>query len=553
MAARGRAGGICSPEISILITYRQFSPIKIYLYPMSITVQIAILPRQQEDLDYILELALEKEKLRRESVGDWRIRKRSIDARRRPIKINLQIELWLKGEKREIIPPFIPQNVQDSKKIAIIGAGPAGLYAALRALEAGLKPIVFERGKDVRERRRDLAAINKLQIVNPESNYCFGEGGAGTYSDGKLYTRSKKRGNVLKALEWFVHFGADEDILVDAHPHIGTNKLPKIIAAMREAIIENGGEVHFHSKMTDIKIKDGAIEAIQINDREWLEFENVILATGHSARDIYYLLHEKNIKIEAKGFAIGVRAEHPQELINHIQYHGEDDNPYLPPASYSLVEQVDGFGVYSFCMCPGGIIAPCATEQEEVVTNGWSPSKRNNPYANSGIVVSVAPEDLPNYKKDDPFVCLDYQKYVEKRCWEAGGKTQMVPAQRMIDFVEGKISTDFPKTSYQPGIVSADLNEVLPPLLAKKLKKAFLLFGKKMKGYYTNEAVLHAPESRTSSPISIPRDPITLEHVEIKGLYPCGEGAGYAGGIISAAIDGINCVDAIVKKESLLA
>ncbi len=518
---------------------------------MSRMVQIAILPRQQEDLDYILELALEKEKLRREVIGEWRIRKRSIDARRRPIKLNLQIELWLKGEKREIIPPFIPQNVQDSKKIAIIGAGPAGLYAALRAIEAGLKPIVFERGKDVRERRRDLAAINKLQIVNPESNYCFGEGGAGTYSDGKLYTRSKKRGNVLKAMEWFVHFGADEDILVDAHPHIGTNKLPKIIAAMREAIIENGGEIHFNSKLTDLKIKDAAIEAIQINDGEWLEFEHVILATGHSARDIYYLLHDKNIKIEAKGFAIGVRAEHPQELIDHIQYHGEDDNPYLPPASYSLVEQVDGFGVYSFCMCPGGIIAPCATEQEEVVTNGWSPSKRNNPYANSGIVVSVAPTDLPNYKKDDPFVCLDFQKMVEKRCWEAGGRTQMVPAQRMIDFVEGRISTDFPKTSYQPGIVSADLNEVLPPLLSKKLKKAFVLFGKKMKGYYTNDAVLHAPESRTSSTISIPRDPVTLEHIEISGLYPCGEGAGYAGGIISAAIDGINCVDAIMKKEEL--
>lgn len=514
-------------------------------------VQIAVLPRQQEDLDYILELALEKQKLRRENIGEWRIRKRSIDARRRPIKISLQIEMWPKGEKREVIPPFIPQNVGNSKKIAIIGAGPAGLYAALRAVEAGLRPIVFERGKDVRERRRDLAAINKDHIVNPESNYCFGEGGAGTYSDGKLYTRSKKRGNILKAMEWFVHFGAEEDILVDAHPHIGTNKLPKIITAMREAIIENGGEVHFNSKMTDIKIKDAAIEAIQINEGEWLEFNNVILATGHSARDIYYLLHRKNIRIEARGFALGVRVEHPQELINHIQYHGADDNPYLPPASYTLVEQVDGFGVYSFCMCPGGIIAPCATEQEEVVTNGWSPSKRNNPYANSGIVVTVAPSDLPNYKKDDPFVCLDYQKDVEKRCWEAGGKTQKVPAQRMIDFVEGKISTDFPKTSYQPGIVAADLNEVLPPLLSEKLKKAFVLFGKKMKGYYTNEAVLHAPESRTSSPISVPRDPLTFEHIEIRGLYPCGEGAGYAGGIISAAIDGINCVDAIVRKEGL--
>ena len=514
-------------------------------------VQIAVLPRQQEDLEYILELALKKQKLRKEGIADWRIRKRSIDARRRPIKINLQIELWLKGEERVRIPPFIPKNVSSAKKIAIIGAGPAGLYAALRSVEAGLKPIVYERGKDVRERRRDLAAINKNDIVNPESNYCFGEGGAGTYSDGKLYTRSKKRGNVLKAMEWFVHFGADEDILVNAHPHIGTNKLPKIITAMREAIIENGGEVHFNSKLTDIKVEEGGIEAIQINEGAWYQFDYVILATGHSARDIYYMLHDKNITIEAKGFAIGVRVEHSQELIDHIQYHGEDDNPYLPPASYSLVEQVDGFGVYSFCMCPGGIIAPCATEQEEVVTNGWSPSKRNNPYANSGIVVTVAPSDLPNYKEDDPFVCLNYQKEVERRCWEAGGRTQKVPAQRMIDFVEGTISTDFPKTSYQPGIVAADLNKVLPTLLSEKLKKAFVLFGKKMKGYYTNEAVLHAPESRTSSPISIPRDSVTFEHIEIEGLYPCGEGAGYAGGIISAAIDGINCVDAIVKKEGL--
>lgn len=516
---------------------------------MSIIVQIAVSPQQLEDLDFILGLALKKEKLRKKEIGDWRIRKRSIDARNSRIKINLQIELWLFEELREQIPPYIPQKVHNAKKVAIIGAGPAGLYAALRAVEAGFKPVVFERGKDVRERRRDLAIINKLQKVNPESNYCFGEGGAGTYSDGKLYTRSKKRGNVLKALEWFVHFGADEDILVDAHPHIGTNKLPKIIASMREEIIKNGGEVHFNSKLTDIKINDAAIQAIQINNEKWFEFDNVILATGHSARDIYYLLHHKNIKIEAKGFAIGVRVEHQQTLINHIQYQKEYDNPYLPPASYSLVEQVDGFGVYSFCMCPGGIIAPCATEQDEVVTNGWSPSKRNNPYANSGIVVSVKPTDLPNYKKDDPFVCLDFQKYVEKRCWEAGGKTQKVPAQRMMDFVEGKVSTDFPKTSYQPGIVAADLNEVLPALLAEKLKKAFVAFGKKKNGYYTNEAVLHAPESRTSSTISVPRDPITLEHVEIKGLYPCGEGAGYAGGIISAAIDGINCVDAIVRKQ----
>lgn len=495
-----------------------------------------------------MDVALEKAGLRKNDISDWRIRKRSIDARREPIKINLQIEFWLRNEQREIIPPFIPKDVSDARSIAIIGAGPAGLYAALRAIEAGIKPVIFERGKDVKARRRDLAIINKEQIVNPESNYCFGEGGAGTYSDGKLYTRSKKRGNVLKAMEWFVHFGADPDILVDAHPHIGTNKLPKIIIAMREAILENGGEVRFHSKLTDLKLEEDRIVGIQVNHDQWLPFSDVILATGHSARDIFYLLHDKKITIEAKAFAIGVRVEHQQELIDSIQYHGDADNPYLPPASYALVEQVDGMGVYSFCMCPGGIIAPCATEQEEVVTNGWSPSKRNNPYANSGIVVSVEPKDLPNYNKNDPFVCLDFQKEVEKACWEAAGKTQQVPAQRMIDFVEGRVSSDLPKTSYQPGIVSVDLNKILPSLLSKRLKKAFLSFGRKMKGYYTNEAVLHAPESRTSSPISIPRHPETLEHIEVKGLYPCGEGAGYAGGIISAAIDGINCVDAIVKK-----
>ncbi|WP_416448401.1 NAD(P)/FAD-dependent oxidoreductase [Leeuwenhoekiella sp. A2] len=515
---------------------------------MSRLVQISILPQQQEDHNYIFELALEKSKFRKSQIQDWRIRKRSIDARNEPVKLMLQVELWKIGENRVKISPFVPKNVASAKEIAIIGAGPAGLYAALRAIEGGLKPIIFERGKDVRSRRRDLAKINKEQTVNPESNYCFGEGGAGTYSDGKLYTRSKKRGNVLKAMEWFVHFGADPDILVDAHPHIGTNKLPKIITAMREAIIEAGGEVHFDSKFTDLQIENNQIKAIQINDENWLSFDEVILATGHSARDIFYLLHKKGIKIEAKAFALGVRIEHQQSLIDSIQYYGDNDNPYLPPASYSLVEQVDGLGVYSFCMCPGGIIAPCATNQEEVVTNGWSPSKRNNPYSNSGIVVSIEPADLPNFSPDNPFVCLDFQKEVERACWEAAGKTQRVPAQRMIDFVEKRVSNDFPKTSYQPGIVSVDLNEVLPPLIAKRLRKAFIAFGKKMKGYYTNDAVLHAPESRTSSPVSIPRDPVSLEHIHIKGLCPCGEGAGYAGGIISAAIDGINCVDAILKK-----
>lgn len=515
---------------------------------MSTLVQIAVTPEQLDNSGFILKNALQKANINEKNISDWRIRKRSIDARQSNVKINLQVEIWKADEIREVIPSFVPQNVAQKLEIVIIGAGPAGYYAALRAIEAGLKPIIFERGKEVRDRRRDLAKINKEHIVNPESNYCFGEGGAGTYSDGKLYTRSKKRGNVLKALEWFVHFGADADILVDAHPHIGTNKLPQIIVAMREEIINSGGEIHFNSKLTDFKIENNEVAAVEINSEKWHLAKHVILATGHSARDIFYLLHSKNIKIEAKAFAIGVRVEHPQELINKIQYHKDGENPHLPPASYSLVEQVDEMGVYSFCMCPGGIIAPCATAQEEVVTNGWSPSKRNNPFANSGIVVSVEPKDLPNYEKNDPFVCLDFQKKVEYDCWVAAGKTQKVPAQRMVDFVEGRISKDFPKTSYLPGITSLDLSEVLPKLLSKRLKVAFAEYGKKMKGFYTNEAVLHAPESRTSSPVSIPRNAETLEHIEIAGLYPCGEGAGYAGGIISAAIDGINCVDAILVK-----
>jgi uncharacterized FAD-dependent dehydrogenase len=518
---------------------------------MSALVQIVIKPQQQEDLEFIYRLGLQKAKLNPNEVIDWRIRKRSLDARKASIKLNVQLEFWKVGEVREVAQAWRAKTVNPEKKVAIIGAGPAGLYAALRAIEAGITPVVFERGKDVRARRRDLAAINKAQTVNPESNYCFGEGGAGTYSDGKLYTRSKKRGNVLKALEWLVHFGASDDILVEAHPHIGTNKLPAIITAMREAVIAHGGAVHFNAKLTDIKIENNSIKGLEINGDTWHDFSEVVLATGHSARDIFYLLHKRGVTIAAKPFALGVRVEHTQELINDIQYHGDHQNPYLPPASYALVEQVDGMGVYSFCMCPGGIIAPCATEKEEVVTNGWSPSKRNNPYANSGIVVSVAPEDLPNYMENDPFVCLDFQKKVEYDCWVAGGKTQQVPAQRMVDFVQGKTSTDFPKTSYQPGIVSVNLAEVLPPLIAKRLQKAFVKFGRKMKGYYTNNAVLHAPESRTSSPVSIPRHPDSLEHIAIKGLYPCGEGAGYAGGIISAAIDGINCVDAIAQKWDL--
>lgn len=508
---------------------------------MSEQIQIQLLPEEVKN-DALIRQKL-REKVNSENF-EFVWRKRSIDARKTQIKLNCTFEVYFKGETIPNTEIFQPKKVNDSPRVAIIGAGPAGIFAALRCLESGLKPIIFERGKDVRSRRRDLAVLNKESIVNPESNYCFGEGGAGTYSDGKLYTRSKKRGDVEKALKWFVHFGANEDILVDAHPHIGTNKLPQIIVAMREEIIKWGGEVHFDAKLTDLIVEDQRIKGIEINGSEKQEFDNVILATGHSARDIFYLLHKKGIKIDAKSFALGVRIEHTQNLIDKIQYHGRLNDEFLPPASYSLVSQVNGRGVYSFCMCPGGIIAPCATEQDEVVTNGWSPSKRNNPYSNSGIVVSISPEDFPG-KEHDPFVCLDFQKEIEHRAWLAAGKTQKVPAQRMLDFVQKKKSVDFPRSSYQPGIVSVEMDEIFPPFVAERLRQAFIDFGKKMKGYLTNDAVLHAPESRTSSPVSIPRNSETCEHVEIKGLFPCAEGAGYAGGIISAAIDGMKCVNEI--------
>ena len=514
---------------------------------MSQVIQFQVTPEQAKNEVFI------KNRIKDElniSNSDFQFvwRKRSIDARKSAIKINCSVEIYLDGEEIPSEKYYCSQNVSNSPEICIIGSGPAGLFAALHAIELGLKPIFFERGKDVRSRRRDLAKLNKESIVNGESNYCFGEGGAGTYSDGKLYTRSKKRGDVLKALKWFVHFGADDDILVDAHPHIGTNKLPHIIVAMREEIINSGGEVHFDSKLTDLIIENGEIKGVEINSEYKRICDNVILATGHSARDIFELLHRKGLQLKAKSFALGVRVEHQQEFIDKIQYSGRLNDEYLPPASYSLVTQVDGQGVYSFCMCPGGIIAPCATSEGEVVTNGWSPSKRNNPYSNSGIVVTVNPEDLPNYSKDNPFIALDFQKSVEKMCWEAAGKTQKVPAQCLKDFVDGKVSNSFPRSSYVPGLASVDLNKILPSFIAKRLRKAFVDFDKKMKGFLTNDAVLHAPESRTSSPVQIPRDEVTLEHPDLVGLYPCAEGAGYAGGIISAAIDGMKCVDAIKLK-----
>ncbi|MDX2362701.1 MAG: FAD-dependent oxidoreductase [Crocinitomicaceae bacterium] len=511
---------------------------------MALQVQFQSTPEQAKDDDFLRKRIKEELNLTNTDF-QFKWKKRSIDARQRQVKVNCSFNVFVDGEAIPKLNVFTPQDVSEGKSIAIIGSGPAGLFAALKAIELGLKPIVFERGKDVRSRRRDLAILNKESIVNPESNYCFGEGGAGTYSDGKLYTRSKKRGDVQKALELFVHFGATEDILVDAHPHIGTNKLPEIIIAMREAIIEHGGEVKFESKITNILAKEGKVKGVEVNGAQQLDFDNVILATGHSARDIFKMIHKNGWTINSKPFALGVRIEHPQDLIDKIQYRGRVSDEFIPPASYSLVTQVNNRGVYSFCMCPGGIIAPCATEQGEVVTNGWSPSKRNNPFANSGIVVSISPDDFDD---KGPFVCLDFQQSVEQACWEAAGKTQKVPAQRLIDFVEGRKSKDLPKTSYQPGLCNADLNDVLPPLVRDPLRKAFKEFGQKMNGFYTNEAVLHAPESRTSSPVQIPRGK-DLQHPDVKGLYPCAEGAGYAGGIISAAIDGMKCITAIYEAE----
>lgn len=520
---------------------------------MKKTFTLQLSPQEAYDQDTFRQVVLKKAGLNADE-KDCSVRqvKRSIDARGRNVKINVEAELFFKETPTpRFDPPTQYKSVKNSDPIIIVGAGPAGLFAALRAIELGVKPIVIERGKDVQSRRRDLAAINKEHIVNPDSNYCFGEGGAGTYSDGKLYTRSKKRGDVRRIMEILVAHGATEEILVDAHPHIGTNKLPVLVTKLRESILDAGGEVLFDTRVEDFIIEENELKGVVTQDGEKIHGLGVILATGHSARDIFELLHSKKVLIEAKPFALGVRIEHSQNLIDQIQYHCEvDRGPYLPASSYSLVQQTQfkgkQRGVFSFCMCPGGFIVPAATSPGELVVNGMSPSRRDSKFANSGMVVAVELEDLPKYQKYGPLAAMHFQAEIEKKAWEVGGKTQVAPAQRMMDFVQRKSSSSLLDTSYQPGLASSNMDDVLPDFIAERMRFAFKAFGQKMKGYLTNEAQLIGVESRTSSPVRVPRDRESFEHPELKRLYPCGEGAGYAGGIVSAAMDGERCAEKLI-------
>jgi uncharacterized protein len=510
------------------------------------TVEIKLLPKEAADQAAVERRAADVAGVSPAKVDAVHVLKRSIDARGSQPFYRLRVEVF-SGETFEGEPALLDnlRDVSQSKEVIIVGAGPAGYFAALELIELGLKPVVFDRGKDVRSRRRDLRAIQQFDTVNPNSNYCFGEGGAGTYSDGKLYTRSHKRGDIYKALKLFVEHGADPDILIDAHPHIGSNKLPQIVTNIRETILHYGGEVHFDSQVTDFIIDNQTIKGVVVNHSTERLGEAVILATGHSARDIYYLLHQKNVLIQAKPFALGVRVEHPQALIDKIQYGQSPRDEFLPASSYRLACQVGDRGVFSFCMCPGGLVVPAATAPGEIVVNGMSMSRRDSAYANSGTVVQVELNDLKGFEKNGSFSTLAFQQSVEQAMFNFGDGSQKAPAQRMTDFISKKTSSTLPGTSYIPGLISAPLHDILPDFIYQRLHKGIQEFGQKMKGYFTEEANVIATESRTSSPVRIPRNNDTLMHVEVAGLFPSGEGAGYAGGIISAAMDGQNVARAV--------
>ena len=520
--------------------------------------QLRVLPQQAATESFLKTYVANEKGIDARSITHIRILKRSIDARQRTIFVNLKVRVYVNEQPTdEAYTPTVYQDVSDAREVIVVGAGPGGLFAALKLIELGLKPLVLERGKDVHERKKDLSGITKTQRVDPESNYCFGEGGAGAYSDGKLYTRSKKRGSVEKILNVFCQHGASTSILSDAHPHIGTDKLPRVIENMRNTILRCGGEVHFQTKMLRLitrcpvsGIDEGrkiiGVEAVKTDpvtgEKREVEFTGpVILATGHSARDVYRYLQEARIEIEAKGIAVGVRLEHPSMLIDQIQYHRKEGRgKYLPAAEYSFVTQVDGRGVYSFCMCPGGFVIPAATDKEQIVVNGMSPSNRGTQWSNSGMVVELRPEDIAG---DSPLKVMHFQEELERNCWQQGNMRQTAPAQRMADFVNNKLSYDLPKSSYAPGLISSPLHFWLPSMIGSRLQQGFKKFGQMSHGFLTNEAVLIATETRTSSPVRIVRNPETLQHLTVRGLFPCGEGAGYAGGIVSAGVDGERCAE----------
>lgn len=510
-------------------------------------IEITISPEIFLDKTRLRQAITSQARIKEEEIGEFEIIRKSIDARRHPVKYQIKLRIGIQSKVEK--PQPIYKNVSNSRPIIIVGAGPAGLFSALKLIEKGFKPIIIERGKSVSQRKKDIALLASKQILNPESNWCFGEGGAGVFTDGKLYTRSNKRGNINEILETFVNHGAQKEIFYEAHAHIGTDKLSSIIKNIRTSIQSNGGEYLFETKMVDFIIRDNKIHGVITNKGEEILAQAVVLATGHSARDIYYLFNKRKLAIEAKSFAMGVRVEHPQKLINEIQYHSSNYSPLLPPASYTLAHNLEkNRGVFSFCMCPGGIIVPASTDYEQLVVNGMSNSLRNSPFGNSGIIVSVNIEDAEDYKDFGPLALLKLQEDLEKKFYIASGKTQSAPSQRIIDFLKEKPSSSLSPSSYLCGLVPYDLNELFPKFISSSLKSGFKSFDKKMKGFICEEGNIIGLESRTSSSVRIPRDPISLEHIEISGLYPCGEGSGYSGGITSSAIDGVRVAEIISEK-----